>query len=181
MNRQYLILPAVALLSALAGILVSRVMLDQPQIASAQAVAPTASDLAFADLRFSTVDGHTRKLGDWHNPILVINFWAPWCAPCRREIPAFIELQQKHADKLQVIGIALDSADNVRQFTGEYPFNYPLLLMPDNSTAINRFFGNTSGGLPFTTILDTSRNIVFRHAGEITLEALEDALKTTGS
>lgn len=180
MNRQLLILPAIGLLSALAGGLVFQAFQAETEVVSAPSAAKV-SQLSFDDLSFPTIDGQARRLADWPNELLVVNFWAPWCAPCRREIPALIDIQQRHGEAVQVIGLAFDSADNVRDFAADYPFNYPLLLVQSDSAAINRYFGNNSGGLPFTVILDPSREIVFQHTGEITTDALDAAIRAATS
>jgi thiol-disulfide isomerase/thioredoxin len=174
-SKQLLMLPVVAVLSALAGVLVFYVTQNEPAIVSAPPSSP-ARQLSFDELSFAGLDGGSYRLADWNERILVINFWAPWCAPCRREIPALIELQQQHAGHVRFIGLAFDTAANVSEFARQYDFNYPLLLVQKDTAAINALFGNRSGGLPFTVILDASRTITFSHAGEISANALNAAI-----
>jgi thiol-disulfide isomerase/thioredoxin len=172
---------AISIISALAGVVLYRSTLYQPELISA-AVAPetgltTAPEsvphVSFDDIVLKDLDGKERHLSDWKNPILVVNFWAPWCAPCRREIPALVDLQNNDKDDMQIIGLSFDNAQNVTNFLQKTPMNYPLLLVRDESTQVNQFFGNSSRAIPFTAILNQQREIVFSHSGEITRQQLE--------
>lgn len=167
--------------AALAGIFVYQWLAPLPNTAISiendnYAPAPVAQALSLNDFRLSGLDGQTHTLSDWQAPLLVINLWAPWCPPCRRELPALIELQRQNPSGIQVAGISFDSQQNVREFTENIDINYPLLLAGADQARINQFFGNSSGGLPFTAILNAKREIIYTHSGEITLEALQKAL-----
>lgn len=176
MKRDIAILGTVGLLSVLAGILVFHFTQPKPDFNSA-VEAQHREPIHYDSLVFNDVDGTQHALAEWNTALQIINFWAPWCAPCRREIPALIEIQRNHGKQLQIIGLAFDSADNVRDFTSRFTFNYPLLLAGANSAALNQFFGNRSGGLPYTVILDQQRNIVYQHAGEISQQQLEEQIQ----
>lgn len=176
MKRDIAILGGVGLLSVLAGIFVFHFTQPKPDFTSAVEIRPPEA-LDYDSLVFNDVNGKPHALTKWDTELQIINFWAPWCAPCRREIPALIELQQKHGKQLQIIGLAFDTADNVSSFTSRFAFNYPLLLVGTNSAGLNQFFGNRSGGLPFTVILDQQRDIVFQHAGEMSQQQLEDQIQ----
>ncbi len=124
------------------------------------------------------LDGGERLLSEYRGPILVVNFWAPWCAPCRREIPALIELQRSYpVDQVTVLGLAFDGAAAVRDFAAEYGIEYPLFLTGARSAMYNAALDNPSGALPYTALLDRDLNIRFQHNGEVTREQLEAALK----
>jgi thiol-disulfide isomerase/thioredoxin len=178
MNSGNRILVGICLVSAIAGAVFFQVLLqneptqNQPVAATIAALNPESLEhLPLVDL-----NGEETKLGDWTNSILIINFWAPWCAPCRREVPTLIELQAKFTPDIQVIGMAADSAENVRNFQNEYQMNYPSFLTQAYMPAYNSIFANPGGALPFTVILDSSRNIVFRHHGEAQFEQLEEEI-----
>lgn len=119
---------------------------------------------------FTLMDLHNaqRSASEWDGQILVVNFWATWCPPCRREIPSFIELQRTQGNRgLQVIGIAIDDSEKVKDFAQEYGINYPTLLGEQAALQLSQMFGNTAGVLPFTAIIDRSGRVVHRHKGEL--------------
>ncbi len=116
-------------------------------------------------------------VGDWRGQILVVNFWAPWCLPCRREIPTLIQLNQSYSSQnISFLGIALDSEDSVRRFADEFQINYPMFLAGNRISMYNAAFGNPSGSLPFTVIVDRQLRIVFRHNGEVSETQLRNQL-----
>ncbi len=125
----------------------------------------------------TTLEGLESTLEDWRGEILVVNFWAPWCLPCRREIPTLIELQATHAeDQVKVLGIALDGYQSVKDFAQEHQINYPLFLVGNRTSMYNAVFENPSGSLPFTAILDRDLQIRFKHNGEVSAEQLAQQL-----
>lgn len=106
------------------------------------------------------LDGSAQTLAGLRGKILVINYWATWCAPCREEIPLFVRLQQEYAVKnLQFVGIAIDQADKVRAFAQEFNINYPLLIAGIDAVELSRKVGNKAGVLPYTLVLDRSGKI----------------------
>ncbi len=118
--------------------------------------------------RFSLPDseGVERTLDTWKDQVLVINFWATWCPPCREEIPAFTKIQDELGSKgLQFIGIAIEEAEPVREFMQQFPVNYPMLIAPDNGMSLMAEFGNTMGVVPFSVVLDRSGRIVHMQPG----------------
>jgi len=174
MNRQWPLVSAVALISMLAGALVFQLM---PFTTTKINPLPTAKQITLQAIPLKDLQGQESVLGDWGNSYLVVNLWAPWCLPCRREVPALIEFQNAYADKgVKVLGIAFDGKDQVRQFAEEYRINYPLFLAENRIPMYNAAFGNPSGALPFTVLLDRELKILFQHNGEVTLEQLRRQL-----
>ena len=169
--KQTLILGAIALVSMLAGILLFQMWFYDNRLETPPVVVekqPALSAIPLTDL-----NGVESQFANWQGDILIVNFWAPWCAPCRREIPALIELQKNYAERgIKILGIALDGKDPVEQFAGEYQINYPLFLAGNRIAMYNAAFGNPSGSLPFTVILDRKLSIRFQHNGEVTQEQL---------
>lgn len=111
--------------------------------------------------RLADMDGRPQPLSQWRGKVLVVNFWATWCAPCREEIPGFVRLQEKYRDRgLQFVGIAIDQREKVQAFAREFGMNYPVLLGGIDSVEMSRQAGNRVGALPFTLILDRSGQIV---------------------
>ena len=126
--------------------------------------------------RLADPQGVTHAVGEWRGRVLVVNFWATWCAPCREEIPVFVRMQGRHGPKgLQFVGIAIDQPDKVANFAREFGINYPLLLGGSETLDLVRMAGNRPGVLPYTLVLDRAGNLVSRELGglkEARLEAL---------
>ena len=109
--------------------------------------------------------------------MLVVNFWATWCAPCREEIPEFIKLQDKLRDRgLVFVGIAVEPPDNVRDYSKEVGINYPILVGELDAIELSKKAGNVLSGLPFTAILDRNGQIVGTKAGRLTQLELESVV-----
>ena len=120
-------------------------------------------------LTLPDIQGKPRALSEWKGRPLLINFWATWCEPCRREIPLLKQLRARHAkDGLEVIGIAIDFRDAVRGYAGTAGIDYPVLVAEEDATA-PRAFG-VGMGLPTTVFADREGRIVRRHVGELRAE-----------
>ena len=118
--------------------------------------------------RFSLPDsnGVPRTIETWKGKVLVINFWATWCAPCRKEIPAFTKIQEElGSEGLQFIGIAIEDVKPVREFIQQIPVNYPMLIAPARGMQLMAKFGNTMGVVPFSVVIDRSGRIVHIQPG----------------
>jgi thiol-disulfide isomerase/thioredoxin len=114
------------------------------------------------------LDGSERRLSDWDGEARIVNFWATWCAPCRREIPILKQLQtDKPEMQLQVIGIAVDFMEDVRAYAEEAHFNYPILVGQEEAIAVAEASGVEFIGLPFTMIIAADGTLVATHMGEI--------------
>jgi thiol-disulfide isomerase/thioredoxin len=123
------------------------------------------------------VHGVMQPLRQWQGKLLVVNFWATWCSPCREEMPEFSRLQSKHAAKgVQFVGIALDSADKVTDFSRQRPVVYPLLIASHTTMPIMKGLGNTPAGLPFTVIIDRHGKLVRSWLGPWNAVELEAVL-----
>lgn len=128
--------------------------------------------------RLADLEGQARTLDEWRGKVLIVNYWATWCAPCREEIPVFIRLQRKYGDRgLQFIGIAIDRAEAVAAFSREFGMNYPVLIGGADAIEISRRAGNRVGALPFTVILDRSGVIVARELGGLKESRLSELIQ----
>ena len=123
--------------------------------------------------RFQLADreGTLRSLQDWPDRALIVNFWATWCAPCRREIPLLMQLQRDHAaEGFQVIGVAADFRDKVLAYADEMKIDYPLLIGEQEALDAAGAFGVEAVGFPFTVFSDRQGRVVAAHFGELHAE-----------
>lgn len=128
--------------------------------------------------KLKDLEDKVRDVKEWDGQVLMINFWATWCPPCRREMPAFIELQEKYQDKgFTIIGIALDEKQAVIDFTDPMGMNYPILLAEQEGIVLAKAYGNRLGVLPYTVIVDRKGNIIHRQRTELSFEQVEGMIK----
>jgi thiol-disulfide isomerase/thioredoxin len=165
-RRDALILGGVAAGAALIGAVTGALVL---QTRSGVAELLTAS--------YPDLSGQVRRLTEWRGKALVVNFWASWCAPCREEIPLLNAAQQQYAAAgLQVVGIGIDIAANIREFARTVQINYPVLIADAAGIDLMRELGNRSGGLPFTVLLDRQGRLAGRKLGAYSGAELQSAL-----
>lgn len=166
MKRRPLVFAAVAVLFALLGILLGTWRMT-----------PAPAEPAAVDLLFSSTmpdpQGHPQAMKQWQGKPLVVNFWATWCAPCIEEMP---ELSDLHAELSprgsEVLGIGIDSADNIAGFASKYEIRFPLLVGGAGATELARRFGNKTGGLPFTVLLDAQGQVRKTYLGRLKMDEL---------
>ena len=182
-----LMLTAVLLASAAVGFIAYRLL---PRPGSVHTVAATAAspstaagDTAIAaegpaptprkvpvelpEIRLPDTDGTLRRLADWKGHPLVVNFWATWCEPCRREIPLLRTLRREHAvDGLEIVGIAVDYPDDVRKYAQAHGIDYPVLIGDQGGLAAASAFGMDTV-LPFSVFADRQGRLVTLKVGEL--------------
>lgn len=131
------------------------------------------ADMVFS-ARLGSLSGETQTLERLRGRVLVVNFWATWCAPCREEIPVFIRMQQRHGARgLQFVGIALDHAEAVSSFQREFGINYLILLGDLKTMELMRETGNRTGVLPYTLVIDREGRIAGSKIGGLDEDRLE--------
>lgn len=129
-------------------------------------VAAVSAERLFG-VEFPDLAGTPQRLSRWRGQVLLINFWATWCPPCRAEMPEFVRLQARYGDRgFTLVGIALDEAEAVRAFAAELGVNYPLLLGGAAGSALARELGSR-GALPFSVLVDREGRVVVRHLGTL--------------
>ena len=129
--------------------------------------------------RYPDMDGRVRRLLDWRGSVLLCNFWATWCAPCREEVPILVAARQQWASRgFEVVGIGIDSADKIREFSKTYRVNYPVLVADGSALELLRKLGNQAGGLPYSVILDRTGSITQRHLGPLKAADLSRVLES---
>jgi thiol-disulfide isomerase/thioredoxin len=194
MNLRSLLLPVVALLCGAAGFFAYQRWLQPTAGLRATAVAPatltatsaatTAADAAAAhpvpeavpDLKLKDLNGKPHALSAFKGAPTIYNFWATWCAPCRREIPLLNQLYAKHrADKLQLVGVAVDFRDDIQKFLKTTPIDYLLLIAEQDGAETAAKFGMELV-LPFSVFASSGGQIVAVKVGELHLREADAIL-----
>lgn len=136
--------------------------------ATSQVVAPAPAHNTRVDFTLPDLEGNEHQISEWDGKARLINFWATWCAPCRREIPLLKKTQTAHAENnLQVIGIAVEDLEPVIAYAEEAEFNYPVLIGQEDAMAAAEASGIDFIGLPFTMIVAPDGQLIRAHIGEI--------------
>lgn len=174
MNKKtlrYLLIALIAIAAFGAGIWVSQGrQAAKPSSAGAEAVLA----LNLPDLR-----NNMQSLAQWRGKVLIVNFWATWCAPCREEIPVFVKLQQKYAAKdLQFVGISIDQTDKTLAFANQFGINYPTLIGTFDTIEVSRQAGNDKRVLPYTLIMGRDGRIAAAESGGLNEQKLEGLIKS---
>lgn len=160
-------LAALCLASAAGGYLAYRHWVAAP---------PSVSDLR-PDLTFRDLEGQPRKLSEWDGKLQLLNFWATWCTPCLKEIPLLVEAQKAYGMRgLQIVGLAADQVEPVRQFRDRFGINYPLLAGEADIFAGMDALGDTLGALPFSVLVGRDGRILARVSGDFSREELEELI-----
>jgi thiol-disulfide isomerase/thioredoxin len=163
-----------AICAAYAGYLLNQKHRVPPPPAS---VAVTETQ-ALSYWSFADTDGRERHMSEWAGQIVVVNFWATWCPPCRKEIPAFIALQERlAAEQVTFIGIAFDRLEAVKPFIAEQGVNYPILIGEEAVAQYMRSLGNTIGALPFSALIGRDGRVLVTHQGEWHEADVEKAIR----
>src|SRR6185295_4025495 len=175
---------AVAAIAVAAGVLVYRYAVmpraateptmsavEQHPAAEEPAAAGDALPTTLPDFTLGDLAGKPTSILSWPGKSMIVNFWATWCAPCRREIPLLRELQKQHGPEgFQIVGVAVDLREDVVKYAQEIGIDYPVLIgEQDGLDAVNKF-GQGSIGFPFTVFTDNQGRIVLFHLGEIRKE-----------
>lgn len=164
---RWILAALVALLAGVATFFVSRVFFA-PEPALPEPIKPAVIPEYRPDVTLADRDGRPRALSEWDGRPLIINFWATWCAPCRREIPMLNALAaDEDYASFEVIGIAIDFREEVLRYLEKMPIDYMVLIGEQDGMDAARAFGMESIGLPFTAFTDQQGRIATIHVGEL--------------
>jgi thiol-disulfide isomerase/thioredoxin len=169
--RRWWVVLAVAAAGMVVWLAVSRLSTRETQLAE-EVSAPDGERLtlrffrnpaAVPALAMRDLDGRPLSSADWRGKVVIVNFWATWCPPCRAEIPDLVALQNKYRDRLLIIGVSQDegSVEVVKQFVAAHQMNYPVVMM---TPEIDQAFPGIRA-LPTSFILDRESRVVQRHVG----------------
>lgn len=164
MNKSIALTLMAATLALSGGLFVQQTFGDVKQI-----------PLDTAQIEFSLPDSNKKQqaVSLWRGKFVVINFWATWCAPCLKEIPEFIKMQNEYQSRgVQFVGVAIDDHESVNNYLETIESNYPQLVAGDGGIALAKQLGNTANAVPFTIILNQAGQIAHRHTGELSRNEL---------
>lgn len=138
----------------------------------------TLSTQALFASQLSNANGVNQDLSQYKGKIIVLNFWATWCPPCREEMPELSALHNEYKNKnVLVLGIAVDELDLVKKFSEESPVSYPLFAAENEGMELGSSLGNDKGVLPYTVIINADGSVVDTYFGRINKTLLESALR----
>jgi len=171
----------IGLLAAAGGYFAARTLdrSDAPA-AVAPAAAPAPESLIGRqrpDFSLSDASGTAVDADDFDGQPLLLNFWATWCAPCVEEMPMLAELQRSHVQNgLQVVGIAVDEPERAQAFARDLGLEYPLLFGLGEAMLVGREYGNASGMLPYSVLVDAGGTVRWTHLGALDRAVLEERI-----
>jgi thiol-disulfide isomerase/thioredoxin len=145
------------------------------------APAPSPVAALFA-MSMNDPTGQPQALSQWKGKTLIVNFWAPWCAPCVEEMPELAALGLAQAsNNVQVIGVGIDTPANIKQFSDKLKIAYPLYVSGIEGTELARQFGNAGGGLPYTVLVGADGEVKKTYLGRLKFEQLKADLASLGA
>ena len=161
-------LTLIAMAALLAGFLLSAHYYAEPPPASLLSPGGNLIGTRGADFSLGSDTGEMVSSADFSGKTLLINFWATWCEPCRREMPMLMDLQSEYGPEgLQIIGIALDDVQSVRSFVQRYGISYTVLVGAADAMATSAAYGNVEGVLPYSVLVDKTGVVRWQYTGEI--------------
>jgi thiol-disulfide isomerase/thioredoxin len=165
MNRRHFIFGSSALAALLAGVWMANRSIATPAHPAVEAL---------FDAKVLSVDGKPYPLNVLRGRALLINVWAPWCAPCVDELPELSLLSQSSSAKnVQFVGLGVDNAQNISDFSIKNPVQFPLLVAGVAGTTLAKSLGNSSGALPFTVLINAAGQPVAQKTGRVQTAEIE--------
>jgi len=179
-SRSNLIIVAVAILGACLGLVIGG-RFPRPPLAATPAppgVTVLRPGDTRVDLALPGLNGGQHRLSDWNGKLVLLNFWASWCGPCREEMPLLDRVGKHLAGQgFTVIGVAIDNTDAVKTFLKKHPVDYPILLGEANAVDPSVVFGDRQGVLPYSVLIGRNGTILAQRAGSFTATTLTNWLQ----
>lgn len=139
---------------------------------------PTISGAALFNASLTDVQGLKQNLSQYKGKIIVVNFWATWCPPCREEMPELSLLQQEYKNKnVVVLGIAEDELAPVTEYLQSSPVTYPIFIADNENMNLGTNLGNDKAVLPYTVIIGSDGSVIDTFFGRISKELLEKSIQ----
>jgi thiol-disulfide isomerase/thioredoxin len=177
-NRTNLLIVVVAVLGALLGLAASSGMdgMFAPSLPANVTILKLGD--ARADVDLIDLAGKQRRLSEWDGKIVLLNFWASWCGPCREEMPLLDATRSRLASRgFEVVGVAIDDADAVQNFLKDSPVNYPILVADEDGDDPSVRYGDTRSVLPYSVLIGRDGRLIAQRAGNFSEDSLERWLR----
>ncbi len=144
-----------------------------PNNASDSIVINKSHTLKRQDFILPDLQGRPQAFSQWNDKVVVLNFWATWCPPCRREIPDFIDVYHQYQNQdLVIIGVGTDNPKTIAAFVKQFNIPYPILTGERKAMQISYQYGNHTGALPYTIVFDKKGIIRYRAGGLMSRQKL---------
>jgi len=184
-SRHVILVLSLALLASMGGALAYRLVFFQQPFQGPQALAGEPPETKQGvvgtrrpDYTLGSDSGERISARDFDGQVVLVNFWATWCRPCREEMPMLVNLHHDYQDKaFQVVGIALDDVQQARDFAAELGVDYPILVGSTDVMAVVQLYGNLSGVLPYSVLIDRDGIIRWTYLGELKDEDLKGRIR----
>ncbi len=125
------------------------------------------------DFTLTDLQGQPQNFSQWDNHVVLLNFWATWCPPCRREMPDFIDVYEQYKDQgFVIVGVGIDDKQHIADFVDTLGVSYPVLTGEKDAMNVSRQYGNRHGALPYSIIIDKQGMIRYKTAGLVSKEQL---------
>jgi len=166
LNRTNLLIVVVAVFGALLGLFAGSYLGQPPEVSIPPGVTVLKPGDQRTDLQLPDIEGRAHQLSDWNGKLVLVNFWATWCCPCREEMPLLDRTRGRLAARgLEVVGIAIDSAPAVGEFLKDSPVRYPILIGGEDEPNPSLLFGDTRSILPYSVLIGRDGTILAQRAG----------------
>lgn len=133
----------------------------------------TGCKSSYSDFTLMDLDGNEISLSDFNRKVLILNFWATWCPPCREEIPDFVEVYNEYESKdVQFIGVSNEDISTLKSFVEDYDVSYPILI--DDANIMGKW---GISAIPTTFVFDKNGQIIFKNVGMMTGEQLKNIIE----
>lgn len=174
MRRAFLVF-GLGFMALMAGALFYAAQIPVKQAAPPPAPVETSAAVRYPAFTLKDLDGADREFREWHGRHRLLNFWATWCAPCRREIPLLKAFQDEQGDDgILVMGIAVDFMEDVQVYAEAAEFNYPILVGEQDAMAVAESSGIQFVAMPFTMVVARDGEYLGAYLGELHRSHLED-------